>query len=44
MDIKDKQRAVIEFLSLEGCANEENARRLGNVYGGDADSLVMVFR
>jgi hypothetical protein len=33
MDVKDKQRAVIEFLLLEGCAGEEIVLRLPNVDG-----------
>lgn len=33
MDIKEKQRAVIEFLAKEGCAPIDIHRRLKNVYG-----------
>jgi transposase len=44
MEIKDKQRAVIEFLLLEGCAGDEIAIRLRNVYGEDAYSRATVFR
>jgi hypothetical protein len=31
MDVKNKQRAIIDFLLLEGCAGEEILIRLRNV-------------
>jgi hypothetical protein len=43
-DVKDKQRAVIEFLSLEGSPSDEIITRLQNVDGEDAYSRVLVFR
>jgi hypothetical protein len=44
MDVKQKQRAVTEFLLLEGCARDEIAARLQNVYGEDAYCRASVFR
>jgi hypothetical protein len=44
MDVTQKQRAVIEFLVLEGRAGEEITIRLHDVYGEDADSRATVFR
>jgi hypothetical protein len=44
MDVKQRQRTVIEFLLLEGCAGDEIATRLQNVYGEDADYRASVFR
>jgi transposase len=44
MDVKQKQRTVIEFLLLEGRAGEEITIRLYDVYGEDAYSRVTVFR
>jgi hypothetical protein len=41
---KQKQRAVIEFLLLEGRSGDEIAQRLHNVYGQDADCRAPVFR
>jgi hypothetical protein len=38
MDVKDKQRAAIEFLLLEGCVGDEIARHLQSVDGEDASS------
>jgi hypothetical protein len=43
MDVKQKQRTVIEFLLLEGCAGDEIATRLQNVYGEDAYCRASVF-
>jgi hypothetical protein len=36
MEIKYKQRAVIEFLLLEGCAGEKIMVRLQNIHGSAA--------
>jgi transposase len=44
MDVKQKQRAVIEFLLVEACAGDEIATRLQNVYGEDAYCCASVFR
>ena len=44
MDVKQKQRAVIEFLLLEGRAGEEIAIRLHDVYGEATYSRATVFR
>jgi DNA-binding NarL/FixJ family response regulator len=44
MDVKQKQRAVIEFLLLERCAGDEIAAGLQNVYGEDAYCRASVFR
>jgi hypothetical protein len=44
MDAKDKQRAIIEFLLLEGCAGDEIAKRLESVDGEDGSCRAMVFR
>jgi hypothetical protein len=44
MEVKDKQRAVIEFLLFEGCAGEEIVIRLRNVYGSAAYYRASVFR
>jgi transposase len=35
MDSKQKQRAIIEFLTKEGCRLSDIQRRLQNVYGDD---------
>jgi hypothetical protein len=43
MDVKEKQRAVIEFLSLEGCPGDEILIRLQNVHGTDGYSRSSVF-
>jgi hypothetical protein len=37
MDVKQKQRAAIEFLLLEGCEGDDIVLRLQNAYGSDAD-------
>jgi hypothetical protein len=42
MDVKDKQRIVIEFLLVEGCTGDEMAARLRNVYGAEAYSRATV--
>jgi DNA-binding CsgD family transcriptional regulator len=44
MDVKLTQRTVIEFLLREGCARDEIATRLQNVYGEDAYYCASVFR
>jgi hypothetical protein len=44
MDVKDKQRAFIEFLLLEGCAGEEIVIRLRNLYGSAAYCRASLFR
>jgi hypothetical protein len=44
MDVKVRQRAVIEFLLLEGCTDEETAIRLRNVYSSDASCYGSIFR
>jgi hypothetical protein len=44
MDIKDEQRAVTEFLRLEGYASEEIVVPLRDVYGSVAHCRVSVFR
>jgi hypothetical protein len=44
MEAKDKQRAVIEFVLLEGCAGEELKISLENVYGSDACCCASVLR
>jgi hypothetical protein len=44
MDIKDKQRAVIEILLFEDWAGEKIAKRLRNVYGSVAYCCTSVFR
>jgi hypothetical protein len=44
MDARDKQRALIKFLLLEGCAGEEIAIRLREVYDSAAYCFVSVFR
>jgi hypothetical protein len=36
MDVKQKQRTVIEFLLLEGCKGDDIVPRLQNAHGGDA--------
>jgi hypothetical protein len=43
MDIKDKQRAIIEFLFFEDIGGDEITRCLHNVYGEDAYSRVTIF-
>jgi hypothetical protein len=43
MDVKDKQRSVIEFLLLEVCAGEEIVIRLRNVYGSDTCCRASIF-
>jgi transposase-like protein len=44
MDVKDKQRAVIEFLSLEGRAGKEIVNCFRNLYGSAARCRASVFR
>jgi transposase len=44
MDVKSKQRAVMEFLLVEGCAGDEIAARLQNMYGEDAYCRASMFR
>jgi histone-lysine N-methyltransferase SETMAR len=44
MDVKDKQRTVIEFLLLEGCSGDEITIRLKRVYGSAAYCRASVFR
>jgi transposase len=44
MDLKQKQRAVIEFPLLEGRRDDEIAIRLQNVYEAAAYSRATVFR
>jgi hypothetical protein len=44
MDLKRKQRGVIEFLLFEGRPGDEIAQRLHNVYGHDPCCRVSVFR
>jgi hypothetical protein len=44
MDLKDKQRAVIEFPLLEGCTGEEIVMRLRSVYVLVTYYHVSVFR
>jgi transposase len=44
MDVKDKQQAVIEFLMLEGCSEEEIVTRLQNVSGSAAYCHASVFK
>jgi DNA-binding NarL/FixJ family response regulator len=44
MDIKDRQRTVIEFLFLEGCPGDEIATGLRNVYREDAYWRATVLR
>jgi hypothetical protein len=44
MDLKQKQRAVIEFLLLEGCEGDDIVFRLQNAYGRDAYCWASVFR
>jgi hypothetical protein len=36
MDVRQKQRAVIDFMLFEGRPGDEIAQRLHNVYGEDA--------
>jgi hypothetical protein len=36
MDVRQQQRAVIEFLPLEGCEGDNMVLRLQNAYGRDA--------
>jgi hypothetical protein len=43
MNVKDKQRTIIEFLLLEGCAGEEIAVHPRNVYGSAASCRASVF-
>jgi hypothetical protein len=44
IEVKDKSRAVIEFLLLEGCAGEEIVIRLRNIYGSSACCRASGFR
>jgi hypothetical protein len=44
VDVKEKERAAIEFLQLERCANEEIVIHLWNVYGAVAYCRTSVFR
>jgi DNA-binding CsgD family transcriptional regulator len=44
MDVKQKEHAVIEFLSLEGRSGKEIAIRLQDVYGEAACSCDPVFQ
>jgi transposase len=44
MNVKQKQRAVVEFLFLEGRTGEEIAIRLHDVYGEAASSRATIFR
>jgi hypothetical protein len=44
MDVKDKQRAVVIFLPLEGSAGKEIVIRFGNVYGSAGYWRASVFR
>jgi ribosome maturation factor RimP len=44
MDIKQKQRAIIEFLLSEGCEGDDIVLRLQNAHDRDAYCGVSVFR
>jgi hypothetical protein len=44
MDVKQKQRPVIEFLLLEGWEGDEIMLRLSNADGKDASCRALVFR
>jgi hypothetical protein len=44
MDVKDKQRAVIEFLLLKGCTGDKIVVHLQNVYGSAAYCRASVFK
>jgi hypothetical protein len=44
MDVKQKQRAVIELLLLEGLVGQEIAIHLCDVYGEAAYSRVPIFQ
>jgi hypothetical protein len=44
MDIKEKQRAVIEFRCLEECVSEEVLIGTGNLYGSTARGGASGFR
>jgi hypothetical protein len=44
MDVKQKHRAVIEFLLLEGYPGDDTVLRLQNAYGRDACCRASVFR
>jgi hypothetical protein len=43
-EFKDKQRAVIEFLLLEGCSGEESVTGLRNVDGSAAHCHALIFK
>jgi hypothetical protein len=44
METKDKQRAVIEFLLLEGCVGEEIVAPIRNWYGSTAYCRISISR
>jgi hypothetical protein len=44
MDVKQKQRAVIEFLLLEGCEGDDIVLRFQNASGQDAYCRESAFR
>jgi hypothetical protein len=44
MDVEQKQRAIIEFLLLEGCEDDNIVLCLQNGYGPDAYYRASVFR
>jgi hypothetical protein len=44
MDVKQKQRDVIEFLILKGCEDHDIVLRLPNAYGRDAYCRASVLR
>jgi hypothetical protein len=44
IDVKHKQRVVIEFLLLEGCEDDNIVLRLQNAYSRDAYCRSSVFR
>jgi hypothetical protein len=44
MDVKQRQRVVIEFLLLEGCESDDIVLRLQNASGRDAYCEASVFR
>jgi hypothetical protein len=44
MDVRQKQRAVIEFLLLKGCEGDDIVLRLQNAYGRDPYCRASVFR
>jgi hypothetical protein len=44
MDVKQKERAIIEFLLLERCEGHDIVLRVQNAYSRDADYQTSVFR